>query len=248
SKRTKAEIRAATASPALFQLYVRGGGRFIEDQVEDAMAAGMEAFCLTIDTAHYSRRERDIARRFAKPWRAGVGDDAREAQARLSWTDVARIRKAYPKMPLILKGIATAEDARIAVAHGVDYVYVSNHGGRQLDHGLGSVSVLPEIVGAAGADAKVIVDGGFCRGTDLVKGLALGAHAIGIGRLYCYALAAAGPQGVVRMLEILEEEFRTAMGLLGVTTVPALEASLVERGAPCVTQPSVLSAFPLLED
>lgn len=247
SKRSKAEVRAATASPALFQLYVRGFGRFIEEHVEEAISAGMEAFCLTVDTAHYSRRERDIARRFAKPWRAGVGDEAREAQARLNWADVARIRKAYPSMPLILKGLATAEDARIAVGYGVEYLYVSNHGGRQLDHGLGSIGVLPEMVGAAGSNARVIVDGGFCRGTDIVKGLALGAHAIGIGRLYCYALAAAGAPGVVRMLEILEEETRTAMGLLGVTNVPAIEASFVERGAPCVTRPSVLSAFPLLD-
>jgi glycolate oxidase len=248
SKRSKAEVRAATASPALFQLYVRGFGRFIEDHVEEAIEAGMEAFCLTVDTAHYSRRERDIAKRFAKPWRAEVGSDARDAQAALSWTDIDRIRKAYPAMPLILKGIATAEDARIAVDHGVEYLYTSNHGGRQLDHGLGSIDVLPEIVGAAGSNAKVIVDGGFCRGTDLVKALALGAHAIGIGRLYCYALSAAGAPGVVRMLEILEEETRTAMGLMGVTTVPAIEASFVERGVPSVTQPSVLSAFPLLED
>jgi glycolate oxidase len=248
SKRTKPEVRAATASPALFQLYVRGFGRFIEEHVEEAMSAGMEAFCLTIDTAHYSRRERDIARRFAKPWRSGVDTEARDAQAALCWADIDRIRKTYPAMPLILKGIATAEDARIAVDHGVEYVYVSNHGGRQLDHGQGSMDVLPEIVGAAGSNAKVIVDGGISRGTDIVKGLALGAHAIGIGRLYCYALAAAGPAGVVRMLEILEEEVRTAMGLLGVTTIPAIEASFVERGVPSVSPPSVLSAFPLLED
>jgi len=247
SKRSKAEVRAATSAPALFQLYVRGGGRFIEDHVEEAIEAGFEAFCLTVDTAHYSRRERDIVKRFAKPWRAGVDTEARDAQAALNWADVDRIRKAYPSMPLILKGIATAEDARIAVDHGVEYVYVSNHGGRQLDHGQGSMDVLPEIVGAAGSNAKVIVDGGFARGTDIVNALALGSHAIGIGRLYCYALAAAGPPGVVRMLEILEEEVRTAMGLLGVTTIPAIEASFVERGVPSVTPPSVLSAFPLLE-
>ena len=87
SKRTKAEIRAATASPALFQLYVRGGGRFIEDHVEEAIAAEMEAFCLTVDTAHYSRRERDIVKRFDKPWRVGVDNAARDAQAALTWAD-----------------------------------------------------------------------------------------------------------------------------------------------------------------
>jgi glycolate oxidase len=247
SKRAKAEIRAATDSPALFQLYVRGGGRFIEEHVEEAIEAGFEAFCLTVDTAHYSRRERDIVKRFDKPWRAGVDDEARRAQAALTWADIDRIRRAYD-IPLILKGIATVEDARIAIGHGVTAVYVSNHGGRQLDHGLGSMDVLPEIVGAVGADATIIVDGGFCRGTDIVKALALGAHAVGLGRLYCYALAAAGPDGIVRMLEILEDEVHAAMGLLGVTRIPQLEASCVQRGAPCMSHPSALSAFPLLEE
>jgi glycolate oxidase len=245
SKRSKAEIRAATASPALYQLYVRGGGRFIEDHVEDAIAAGLEAFCLTVDTAHYSRRERDIAKRFDKPWRTGVDTDARQHQARLGWADVARIRKAYD-LPLILKGIATPEDARIAVEHGVETVYVSNHGGRQLDHGLGAMAVLPEIVDAVAGRATVIVDGGISRGTDIVKAIALGADAVGLGRLYCYALAAAGPEGIVRMLEILEDEVHAALGLLGVTRLADLGPSYVQPGAPGVTQPSVLSAFPLL--
>ena len=246
SNRTKPEIRAATASPALFQLYVRGGGRFIENHVDEAVAAGMDAFCLTVDTAHYSRRERDIVKRFTKPWRAGVGDEARLAQAALTWADVARIRRAY-MIPLILKGIATPEDARIAVDHGVEVVYVSNHGGRQLDHGLGTMDVLPEIVAAIGGQATIIVDGGMMRGTDVVKAIALGAHSVGLGRLYCYALAAAGADGVVRMLEILEDEVRAAMGLLGVTRLDALDPSYLQHGAPVVSVPSALSAFPLLE-
>jgi isopentenyl diphosphate isomerase/L-lactate dehydrogenase-like FMN-dependent dehydrogenase len=245
SKRTKPEIRAATASPALFQLYVRGGGRFIEDHVDEAIAAEMEAFCLTVDTAHYSRRERDIVKRFDKPWRTGVDSAARDAQAALTWTDVARIRRAYA-IPLILKGIATPDDARIAVDHGVEVIYVSNHGGRQLDHGLGSIEVLPEIVAAVGGQATIVVDGGINRGTDIVKAIALGADAVGLGRLYCYALAAAGAEGIVRMLEILEDEVHAAMGLLGVTRLGQLDPSYVRHGAPAVSVPSVLSAFPLL--
>ncbi len=246
SKRSKAEIRAATASPALFQLYVRGGGRFIEDQVEQTIAAGMEAFCLTVDTAVYSRRERDIANRFAKPWRAGVDDEAQRAQAALTWKDVERIRAACD-IPLILKGIATPDDARIALDHGVDVIYVSNHGGRQLDHGLGAIDLLPGIVEAVAGRATVIVDGGINRGTDIVKAIALGADAVGLGRLYCYALAAAGAPGIVRMLEILEDEMKSAMGLLGVTRLSELDPSYVQRGAPAVSTPSALSAFPLLE-
>jgi glycolate oxidase len=242
---SKAAVRAATGNAALFQLYVRGGGRFIEEQVEETIAAGMEAFCLTVDTAHYSRRERDIVKRFAKPWRAGVDSVAQQSQARLSWADVARIRKAYD-IPLVLKGISTPEDARIAVGHGIEFVYVSNHGGRQLDHGLGSMAVLPEIVEAVAGAAAVIVDGGFCRGTDILKALALGARAVGLGRLYCYALAAAGAPGIVRMLEILEDEVRTAMGLLGVTRLAEVGPEHVRTGAPAVSDPGVLGAFPLL--
>jgi glycolate oxidase len=206
----------------------------------------MEAFCFTVDTAHYSRRERDIVKRFAKPWRAGVDASARRAQAALTWADIARIRRAYA-IPLILKGIATPEDARIAVDHGVEVVYVSNHGGRQLDHGSGSVQVLPGIVDAVGGKATVIVDGGIYRGTDIVKAIALGADAVGLGRLYCYALTAAGAAGIVRMLEILEDEVHAAMGLLGVTRLGDLEPGYLQHGAPTVSEPSALSAFPLLD-
>ena len=245
SRRTKREVRAVTRAPATFQLYVRGTGRFIEDEIEAAVEAGLDAFCLTVDSALYSRRERDIVKRFDKPWRQGVDPAAVRAQAALSWADVARARKTCP-IPLILKGIMTVEDARIAVEHGVDVVYVSNHGGRQLDHGLGAMDVLPEIVEATDGRAKVMVDGGFCRGTDIVKAVALGAHSVGLGRLYCYGLAAAGPAGVVRLLEILEEEVRSALGLVGVTRLADLGPDHVRRGAPLVVPPHVLSAFPLL--
>ena len=246
SKRTKAEVRGATDNAAIFQLYVRGGDRFIEDHVEEALAQGFDAFALTVDVAVYSRRERDLVHRFDKPWRKYVDAEAIRAQAALSWSDVARIKNAYD-VPLIVKGIMTVEDARIAADHGVDVIYVSNHGGRQLDHGLGAMDVLPGIVGAVGDQAKVMVDGGFCRGTDLVKAVALGAHSVGIGRLYCYGLGAAGPAGVVRLLEILEDEVRSALGLTGVTSFAELTPDHVHIGAPLVTRPHVHSAFPLLD-
>lgn len=245
SKRTKAEVRAATTGPATFQLYVRGGGRFIEDEVEAALEAGLDAFCLTVDVAVYSRRERDIVKRFDKPWRRYVDEEAVRAQAALNWGDVERIRKAYD-IPLILKGVMTVEDAVIAADLGVEAVYVSNHGGRQLDHGLGAMDVLPEIAAAVGGRTKLIVDGGFCRGTDIVKAVALGAHSVGLGRLYCYGLAAAGSAGVVRLLEILEDEVRSALGLVGVSRFAELTPDHVRRGAPLVCTPHVHSAFPLL--
>ena len=124
---------------------------------ERAVGNGYTGFCLTVDTASYSRRERDLARRFVKPWRArATGFDF---QAGLSWSHVKRFKDTHPNVPLILKGIATAEDAALAVEHGVDVVYVSNHGGRQLDQGRGSLDVLPEVVKAVGGRAKIIVDG-----------------------------------------------------------------------------------------
>jgi len=148
--------------------------------------------------------------------------------------------------PLILKGIATAEDARRAVELGVDCVYVSNHGGRQLDHGLGSIDVLPEIVEAVGGKARIIVDGGISRGTDVVKAMILGADAVAVGRLYVYGLAAAGAPGVVRLLEILEHEIQICLTLLGVTSYAGLDKSYVCPTRP-VTTPHVHSAFPLLD-
>jgi glycolate oxidase len=148
-------------------------------------------------------------------------------------------------LPVILKGIATAEDAEIAVRHGVEVIYVSNHGGRQLDHGLGSAAVLPEIVAAAGGHAEVWVDGGFMRGSDVVKAIALGARCVGLGRLACLGLAAAGVAGLVRTLELMEEEIRTCLGLLGVTTLAELTPAHV-AAAPPVFEPAALSAFPLL--
>ena len=145
-----------------------------------------------------------------------------------------------------MKGIATAEDARLAVEHGVDVIYVSNHGGRQLDHGLGTIDMLPEIYAAAGGRAEIIVDGGFCRGTDIVKALALGANAVAIGRTYAYGLTAAGRDGVLRVLELLHDEMERCMGLLGVNTLDELNPSYV-RAAPPVRPPHVLSAFPYID-
>lgn len=240
-------VREATGHAALFQLYVRDDAAWVDRQVERAIASGFDAFCLTVDSAVYSRRERDIVKRFDKPWRAHVDERAIHYQAALSWDTVARIKRQYD-IPLMLKGIATAEDAALAVEHGVDVIYVSNHGGRQLDQGLGGLAVLPEVVETVAGRATVMVDGGFCRGTDIVKALAMGADAVGIGRLYCYALAAAGAPGVVRMLELLETEVKAALALLGAASLEALTPAHLSPDAPVVSDVGVLGAFPLLED
>jgi len=234
---------AAADTVRVFQLYVRGDDAWVDDHVKRALAHGYAAFCLTVDVAMYSRRERDLVGRFVKPWRA-TAPAGSNFQSGLSWDQVKRFKDKH-SVPLILKGIATAEDAEIAVQHGVEVVYVSNHGGRQLDHGLGSAAVLPPIVAAVGGRAEVWVDGGFMRGTDIVKAIALGAHAVGLGRLPCLGLAAAGVPGLVRALEILENEIQTCLGLLGVASFAGLTSHHV-AAAPPVGEAGVFGAFPLL--
>jgi glycolate oxidase len=235
---------AAAETLRVFQLYVRGDGAWVDDWVRRARDHGYRAFCLTVDVAVYSRRERDLVGRFIKPWRAQAAEGA-PFQAGLSWDHVKRFKDKHD-LPLIIKGIATVEDAELATQHGVEVIYVSNHGGRQLDHGLGSAAVLPKIVKSVGGKAEVWVDGGFMRGTDVVKAIALGAKTVGIGRLCGLGLAAAGVPGLVRTLELLEEEVRTCLGLLGVTSCAELTPQHLAP-APAVNAPDTFSAFPLLQ-
>jgi isopentenyl diphosphate isomerase/L-lactate dehydrogenase-like FMN-dependent dehydrogenase len=234
---------AAADNLRVFQLYVRGDDAFVDDHVRRARDNGYAAFCLTVDVAKYSRRERDLIGRFVKPWRATAGAGA-PYQSGLSWDHVKRFKDKH-SLPLIIKGIATAEDAGLCVEHGVEVVYVSNHGGRQLDHGLGSIAVLPEVVKAVADRAEVWVDGGFMRGTDVVKAIALGAKTVGLGRLTGLALAASGPAGLVRAIELLEDEIQTCLGLLGVTSYAELTPRHLAP-APAANAPDIFSAFPLL--
>jgi isopentenyl diphosphate isomerase/L-lactate dehydrogenase-like FMN-dependent dehydrogenase len=234
---------AAPKALRFYQLYVRGDEAWVDDHVERAIAHGYAAFCLTVDTAHYSRRERDIAKRFVTAGRRRV--QGRAFQAALNWATVKRIKSRF-KIPLAIKGIATGEDAAIALDHGVEWIYVSNHGGRQLDHGRGSMDVLPEIVAAVAGRAKIIIDGSFCRGSDIVKAIAAGANLVGMGRMQCFALAAGGEAGVVRLLELLEDEVQRCLGLLGVNTFAELDRTYL-HAAPPANAPNVLSAFPLLK-
>ena len=237
-------VAAAADNFRIFQLYVRGDDAWVDDHVKRARDHGYAAFCLTVDTASYSRRERDIATRYVKPWRQRATGFA--YQAGLNWDHVKRYKDLHD-LPLILKGIATAEDAVLACEQGVDVVYVSNHGGRQLDHGRGSLDVLPEVVAAVAGRAGVMMDGACMRGTDVVKAVALGAQIVGLGRLQGLGLAAAGQAGLLRTLELIEEEIRICLSLLGVDRVAALDGSYLHPATP-VTLPHVTSAFPLLHE
>ena len=216
------EVAKSVDHPLLFQLYVRSDRAWMRGFLDRAKAAGYRAICVTVDRAYYSRRERDIINQYLQ--RADSGDPRH--QASLTWDDCAWI-KQHTKLPLILKGIATAEDAKLAVQIGAVVVYVSNHGGRQLDHGLGTIETLPEVVDAVNGKAEVLWDGGVTRGTDVVKAIALGAKAVGVGKLQGWALAAGGEQGIVRMFELLAQEIHTTLGLMGVKSLKELNPSWV---------------------
>jgi glycolate oxidase len=233
------ETAAATPTPKIFQLYVRGDMKWTEDIIARVKQAGYTALALTVDVAHYSRRERPMRTRYQPPTRRVATD--RTHQASLTW-DTMDCIKEMAGLPFMLKGVQTAEDAALAVQHGVDVIWASNHGGRQIDHGLGSLETLPEIVQAVNGKARVIVDGGVQRGTDILKAVALGADAVALGRLQGWGLAAGGTEGVVRMLEILEDEIICAMGLIGITSISQITPQYVCKAEP-VTPPHEMSAW-----
>jgi glycolate oxidase len=245
STAAKPSIEAAAEAvdePLIFQLYVRADRKWVEDILDRAKAAGYRALCVCVDRNYYGRRERDIISRANV--REGFGDPS--FQMGLKWSDLVWMKQHW-KVPLIVKGVATAEDARLAVEHGADVVYVSNHGGRQLDHGQATIEVLPEVVAAVDGRAEILWDGGVLRGTDVVKAISLGARAVGVGKMLGWALAAAGQAGLKRMLELMDVEVRTAMGLMGVTSLSQLNPSWVRPAMP-VRPAGQTNGYPWFEE
>ena len=230
---------AATPTPKIFQLYVHGDMKWTEDIIGRVKQAGYAALALTVDVAHYSRRERPMLTRYRPPTRRVPPD--RNYLASLTW-EIMDVIKDIAGLPFMLKGVQTAEDAEIAVEHGVDVIWVSNHGGRQIDHGRGSMETLPEIVQAVNGKARIIIDGGVQRGSDILKAVALGADVVALGRLQGWGLAAGGKEGVIRMLEILEDELICEMGLTGVTSIQQMTSKYVCE-AEAVTPPHEMSSW-----
>jgi glycolate oxidase len=227
------------------QLYTDGDDQWVVDTAKRAVQAGARAVCVTVDVPTFGRRERHIHRRAAMAGRPfGALRTGEVHRSRAGWTLIDKLKRVL-EVPLMLKGIQTAEDADLCVKHGVDIIYVSNHGGRQLDHCRGAIELLPEVVSMARGKAQFVIDGGFVRGSDIIKAVARGAAMIGIGKLQALALGAAGTRGVVRMLEILEAELTVNMKLLGVNTCDDLDGTYLQPATP-VTSPGVLSALPLL--
>ena len=237
---TLEETAAATPTPKIFQLYVHGDMQWTEEIIGRVKKAGYAALALTVDVAHYSRRERPMLTRYQPPTRR-INTDRRHL-ASLTWETMDLIRD-MAGLPFMLKGVQTAEDAALAVQHGVDVIWASNHGGRQIDHSLGSLDTLPEIVQAVDGKARIKCEvAAIDIGGDILKAIALGADAVALGRLQGWGLAAGGKEGVMRMLEILEDELVSAMGLTGLTSMSQVTSKYVCK-AEAVTPPHEMSAW-----
>jgi isopentenyl diphosphate isomerase/L-lactate dehydrogenase-like FMN-dependent dehydrogenase len=225
----------AGGGPRWFQLYVHRERARAEELVRRAADAGYSAIMLTVDFPVAGNRERDARNRlpypqvygsFAPP--PGAGSGALGAviggfnDASLSWPDIGWLR-GLANLPVVVKGILTAEDAEQAVAHGAAGIVVSNHGGRQLDRVPASIDVLAEVVDAAAGRVEVYLDSGVRRGTDALIAVGLGARAVFLGRPIAFALSAGGEAGVARALSLVDAEVRRDMALLGVTSLDMLD-------------------------
>jgi 4-hydroxymandelate oxidase len=241
----------ATASgdgPRWLQLYWLKDRDLFGSVIDSAVKAGYTALVLTVDAPVLGVRFRDLRNGLAldgdirpvnldaaftsamhdsREGHSAVADHAAQSfDAAITWTDLAWLRERSP-LPILLKGILTAGDARLAVEHGVDGIVVSNHGGRQLDNAVASIDALPEVVEAVAGRCPVLVDGGVRTGTDVFAALALGAAAVFIGRPALWGLAAGGADGVTHVLELLRAELAHVMALAGRPTIADIDRSAV---------------------
>jgi 4-hydroxymandelate oxidase len=223
------EIAREAKAPLWFQLYVQPDKSVTERLVRRAEDVGCKALCLTVDTPNQGTRNRQTRAKFALP--AGVvapymtqlaGGGRAVADNRrgvvITWKDVEWLR-SIARIPLLLKGILTGEDAAQGIDVGANGIIVSNHGSRILDTLPATIDALPEVSQAVRRRVPVLVDGGIRRGTDVIKALALGADAILIGRAYCYGLGVAGAPGVERVINILKTELEMSLQLVGRASV-----------------------------
>ena len=237
------KIAAAATGPWWFQLYPQQASDYNRQTLEKAQALGCRAIVVTVDqqASIYERSTHDqhlatAASPVPVPTVLGGPGGPRRPRANpyrvqggrlwYEWSLIDELRRIV-KVPLLVKGIATGEDARLCLEHGVDAIYLSNHGGRSLDYGPATLEVLPEIADAVQGRIPILFDSGIRRGSDILKALALGASAIGLGRVPLWGLAAYGPQGVQRILEILQAELVQAMAATGRPTLASIDRTLV---------------------
>ncbi|MEO1085801.1 MAG: alpha-hydroxy acid oxidase [Acidobacteriota bacterium] len=243
------EVLNVATGPVWFQLYVYRDRALTRELVQRAAAAGCRALVLTVDAQVFGVRERDVRNRFhlpeglevknllgtenaSLPKGAGSGLGAYVESLfdpALDWADVEWLA-SLTDLPVVVKGVVHPEDAVMAAEHGASAVVVSNHGGRQLDTAPATLDVLPSIVDAAGDRLEVMMDGGIRRGTDIVKALALGARAVGVGRPILWGLAVDGEDGVGHVLDLLHAELDKAVALCGAAGLKDLGRELVQ---PC---------------
>jgi 4-hydroxymandelate oxidase len=232
-----AKIAEAAKAPLWFQLYAGPDKTVTRERVENAVALGCQAVCWTVDAPYDAPRERDVRNRLQRDTQTQRDNRRRVSapkpfgltsrfQAELDWSFLGELA-GYAKVPVLVKGILTAEDAVRAMEGGAAGVVVSNHGGRYLDGAPSTIEVLPEIVDAVGSKITVLIDGGFRRGTDILKALAIGAKAVLVGRPPLWGLGAFGDTGVQRVLEILRSELAWAMALAGRPNIASIDRSLV---------------------
>lgn len=233
STRTLEEIAKAASGPLWFQLYIYPSFQVAERLVRRAEAAGYRAIVLTVDLPYVGNRERDKRHNITippPPFREANFEGVEKVGLEfvmLSWESLSWLR-SITSLPILLKGILTAEDALLAVEHGAAGVIVSNHGGRQLDSAVASIEALPEIVEAVAGRCEVYVDGGIRRGTDILKALALGARAVLVGRPVLWGLAVNGAEGAFHVLEILRKELQMAMALSGRPALNSIDRTLLK--------------------
>jgi isopentenyl diphosphate isomerase/L-lactate dehydrogenase-like FMN-dependent dehydrogenase len=199
----------------------------MRDIAERVESAGFAGICVTVDSPVIGRRDRSLESgfRWSVPAEAtsGIARHGHDYlyRPRYTWAELAWLC-ARTGLPVVVKGVMTATDAAEAIECGVAGVYVSNHGGRMVDHALSTIEVLAEVVVAVDGRAQVVIDSGFTRGAEVCKALALGARAVGIGRLQCWGLALGGAAGLSRVLEILRDEISTTMANIGASTITDL--------------------------
>jgi 4-hydroxymandelate oxidase len=221
---------AAPGSPRWFQIYVFRDRGLTQALIDEACASGYSALVLTVDVPILGRREGAIRSGFHVPDELEIaGDIFDDIDPSVSWRDVEWI--AGHGLPVVLKGILTPEDALVAVENGAAGVVVSNHGGRQLDGVPASIDALPRVAEALQGRCEILLDSGVRRGVDVIRALALGAGGVLVGRPVVYALAAAGEDGVLKLLRLLREEVELALRLLGCTSVAEVKREHVRWSA-----------------
>ena len=221
------DIARSGSGPVWFQLYVQKDRAFTRDLVQRAEDSGCRALCVTVDSPVFGARNREERSAGELPERELPNLKGRDyLDPGLTWKDIDWLR-SFARTPVLLKGVLNPRDAGTAAQAGVSGIIVSNHGARNLDTLPATIEALPRVADTVAGRVPLLVDGGIRRGTDIIKALALGASAVGIGRPYLWGLGVSGAEGVARVVEILLKELQLAMALTGRPTIASIDRSVL---------------------